>query len=168
MPICKKCNKEKDDGAFPIERGTYKGKTYAYRQHTCRDCYNLRQKEKHLRHREQNLARMASKYQSAKDKVFAHYGCVCACCGEDKRLFLNVDHENNDGYKYRKNGVKNIHSNIYQWLVSHKFPEGYQILCYNCNIGKKHNKGICPHVCQEGSTIIPSGSTAQAIGAGST
>ena len=34
---------------------------------------------------------------------------------------------------------------IYIWLKNNNFPEGFQVLCFNCNCGKARNKGICPH-----------------------
>ena len=68
----------------------------------------------------------------------------CACCGERILDFLTVDHVNNDGKKHRKelgNSIK-----LYTWLIKNKFPEGFQILCFNCNCGSaKQNDNICPH-----------------------
>jgi len=34
---------------------------------------------------------------------------------------------------------------FYRWLVENDFPEGFQILCHNCNFAKSHNPGGCPH-----------------------
>ena len=76
--------------------------------------------------------------------VLIHYGGnppKCACCGELIYKFLTIDHINNDGYKTRKT----IGKNIWLWLKTHNFPEGYQVLCFNCNCGRAHNNGICPH-----------------------
>lgn len=33
------------------------------------------------------------------------------------------------------------------------YPEGYQVLCYNCNCGKSINNGICPHLDYKGCHI---------------
>ena len=75
-------------------------------------------------------------------KTFAIYGgVICACCGETDHRFLTLDHINNDGAEHRKQ----VYSNIYRWLKAKKYPEGFQVLCWNCNLGKYHNKGICPH-----------------------
>jgi hypothetical protein len=30
-------------------------------------------------------------------------------------------------------------------IIKTGFPDGYQVLCMNCNWGKRMNKGICPH-----------------------
>lgn len=40
--------------------------------------------------------------QRIKQKVFDHYGERCACCGETERLFLTLDHVNNDGAEHRR------------------------------------------------------------------
>ena len=34
---------------------------------------------------------------------------------------------------------------LYQWLISNNYPEGFQILCSNCNQGKRRNHNVCPH-----------------------
>ena len=90
-----------------------------------------------------NCAKRDADYQRHwRKEVLDHYGRVCACCGETNELFLSVDHINNDGNKHRKEIGQ---SAIYRWLVKHGFPEGFQVLCYNCNFGKRVNGGICPH-----------------------
>jgi hypothetical protein len=79
-----------------------------------------------------------------KDLCFAAYGgAVCACCGETTRKFLTFDHINNDGAAHRKSDPSA--GNLVNWLKTNDFPEGFQVLCFNCNYGKKVNGGICPH-----------------------
>lgn len=68
------------------------------------------------------------------------YGLACECCGEDTYDFLTIDHVNNNGAEHRKE----IGTNIYRWLKENDYPEGFQTLCYNCNMGKRLT-GICPH-----------------------
>lgn len=75
-----------------------------------------------------------------KQIVFDAYGKICACCKESEPTFLSIDHMNNDCAKHRKT----IGSGIYRWLIKNNFPSGFQILCMNCNFGKKF-LGICPH-----------------------
>lgn len=76
-----------------------------------------------------------------KEIVYNHYGNMCSCCGETERLFLSIDHINNDGYQNRKKGI-----NLYIDIIDRGFPNDLQILCMNCNTGKARNNGICPHV----------------------
>lgn len=88
--------------------------------------------------------------------VFAHYGKRCVCCGESGDRFLTVDHIQPIGSKNRD---ANGHRKMYDWLVMNKFPPGFQILCWNCNVGRYHNGGICPH--QEGSQTIAQASSSK-------
>ena len=69
-------------------------------------------------------------------------GPECACCGEDTVDFLTIDHINGGGNEHRRqmNGT-----NPYRWLKKHGYPPGYQVLCFNCNCGRRINGGICPH-----------------------
>lgn len=80
--------------------------------------------------------------------VLNHYGSKCACCGEDEPMFLTVDHVNNDGNIHRKEQGKGT-DKLYRWLVKNNFPEGFQLLCWNCNCGKHRNGGVCPHTKKE-------------------
>ena|SRR3990167_3596234 len=77
-----------------------------------------------------------------------YYGNRCACCGEKQTEFLSIDHKNNDGALHRKK----IGSHIYAWLYNQNYPDDFQILCMNCNFGKKFN-GICPHKFKGRKTI---------------
>jgi len=85
--------------------------------------------------------REREKHQLYFEMIVAHYGGKCACCGETNHKFLTVDHINGGGHKHRKQ----ISNKIYRWLVLNNFPDGYQILCFNCNCGKNRNHGVCPH-----------------------
>lgn len=78
--------------------------------------------------------------------VLDSYGGRCECCAESNYGFLSIDHINNDGKEHRKeirNGI-----GIYYWLVKREFPRDgrFRILCYNCNLGRAHHGGTCPHV----------------------
>ncbi len=71
----------------------------------------------------------------------AYGGCVCRCCGENEVAFLSIDHVNGGGRKHR---AVDKTGDIYSWLKRSKFPEGFQVLCMNCNWAKG-KYGICPH-----------------------
>jgi len=80
-------------------------------------------------------------------KVLNYYSnnkLECSCCRENILDFLTLDHINNDGAIHRK---KVGSAQIYKWLIDNGLPEGYAILCMNCNFAKglKYNKGVCPH-----------------------
>ena len=63
------------------------------------------------------------------------YGGKCTCCGESEISVLNIDHVNNDGAEHRREiGLGSCR--LYQWLKHHNYPDGYQVLCANCNTSK--------------------------------
>jgi hypothetical protein len=79
-----------------------------------------------------------------KEAVFDHYGHVCACCGESNKGFLTFDHINGGGREHTR--LDSTARDLPRWLFAHNFPEGFQVLCYNCNCGRHHHgQGICPH-----------------------
>jgi len=97
------------------------------------------------------LKRMGIKKENRKIKltVFEHYGGECKCCKENIIDLLTIDHVNNDGFNHRKEthptGAKSS-NHLYRWLIKNNFPkDDFQVLCFNCNIGKRIGGGICPH-----------------------
>ncbi len=124
----------------------------------CRKKRKARMRQYYLANREKLLAQVKARYQitkarrretgrklytKRKEAAFAAYGNKCACCGESERMFLHFDHVNNDGYEHRQKTSPG--SEFYLWLERHKYPETIQILCANCNHGKRMNGGVCPH-----------------------
>lgn len=73
--------------------------------------------------------------------MIEHYGGACACCGEAEYAFLALDHENGGGSAHRKEVGSG--SRMVDWIISHGFPEIFQVLCHNCNNAKSW--GRCPH-----------------------
>lgn len=77
-------------------------------------------------------------------QIIEGYGGKCACCGETEFHFLDIDHIDNDGRADREHF--NDFRAFYRWLRNNGFPKDkYQLLCSNCNQGKRRNGGICPH-----------------------
>lgn len=84
-----------------------------------------------------------NRQQEMKKKIISFYSdgdCVCACCGESSIEFLSVDHIKGDGNIHRRE----IGQGLYTWLIKNKMPEGFRILCMNCNHSYGHY-GTCPH-----------------------
>ncbi len=69
-----------------------------------------------------------------KVEAINHYGGKCACCGTTRVEFLCIDHINNDGAEHRR---KIGRYPMPRWLKQHGYPEGYQVLCWNCNSAKQ-------------------------------
>ncbi len=85
-------------------------------------------------------------YRKIKKIVFDYYGNKCTCCGETNIGFLTIDHVNSDGFMDRQlNGHRKSTDTIYRFIIKNNFPDTFQILCYNCNLGRAKYKGICPH-----------------------
>jgi len=75
--------------------------------------------------------------------ILNRYGNKCVCCGESIQEFLTIDHILNDGNIERKKFKSQ--DEYYRWIIKENFPDTLQILCMNCNFGKRMNKGVCPH-----------------------
>lgn len=82
-----------------------------------------------------------------KKDLFSHYGNECVCCGENEILFLTFDHINNDGNVEKKDKKYQNSGFAFQlWIRRNNYPDHIQILCWNCNGGKRMNNGVCPHI----------------------
>jgi hypothetical protein len=58
----------------------------------------------------------------------------CNICGNTHYEFLAIDHIDNNGYIHRQSGeLKRYSNDLSKYLIANNFPEGYQILCHNCN-----------------------------------
>lgn len=77
-------------------------------------------------------------------EIIQTYGGRCACCGESHVRFLTIDHMNNDGKSDRK-AISHGGATFYRWIKKQGYPTTFQILCWNCNLGKLYNNGVCPH-----------------------
>jgi len=78
-------------------------------------------------------------------KVLEHYSGgdpKCAWCEESHAEFLVLDHINGGGAQHRK--VVGGGSNMWRWLQREGFPEGFRVLCHNCN-ASFGTWGYCPH-----------------------
>lgn len=65
--------------------------------------------------------------------VFTAYGgAFCVLCGETRFDALAIDHVNGGGKRHRKKLGGGF--GVYVWLKRSGFPNGFRILCANCNI----------------------------------
>lgn len=137
---CTTCKNEKDLDEFVKARGYKNG-----RRSFCKPCWaaaSLEYKQNTPGSFERQAAASKRQREDAKRQVFNYYGSSCSCCGESCELFLTVDHVAGGGKKHRKTvGAQTI----CVWLVNNGFPEGFQVLCWNCNSGRALNGGVCPH-----------------------
>lgn len=110
----------------------------------CRSCGSVPEKGKtceSCKKRARESSREASR--RLRNEVLDAYGAACACCGETERVFLCIDHVNNDGAEHRKK-VGSV--GVYRSIIKNNFPPEFQVLCWNCNMAKQI-LGTCPHQC---------------------
>lgn len=91
-------------------------------------------------------ARKKKERKKTKIIVLSHYSNLipeCLCCGEKQLKFLTIDHI--DGCNKQQRKIHGQGARFYDWLKARKFPDGFQVLCFNCNSGRSINGGICPH-----------------------
>jgi len=60
----------------------------------------------------------------------------CNQCGYDNIDALSIDHIKGNGYKHRTN-IGCSGQPFYHWIINNMFPNGYQILCMNCQLLKR-------------------------------
>lgn len=154
---CRLCGKDSDYGNARLCKVCNREYQKEYR---AKNREKLREKERlrSIKRRENpdfkkksNERTLAIYHKIRHDVIMAYGGYECVCCGETEPAFMTIDHINNDGAEHRNslgfsdgNG-KGATGKFYRWLRDNNYPEGIQVLCFNCNIGKFRNKGICPH-----------------------
>lgn len=146
---CTQCQEEKPLSAFSVRRVNNAKPCRPFPNPECRSCSTQRSRRWFQANKPRYNQGARVRRQRVKDAVFGAYGgYICACCGETERKFLSIDHIKNDGAKFRREhfGSRNYAGQrTYQWLVKNQFPSGHQVLCMNCNHGKRMNDGVCPH-----------------------
>ena len=119
--------------------------------------------QKKNRDKPENLATAKGKREEKRLKVLKHYSKrlsnsnipCCNCCGENFHVdFLAIDHirgskqmDLEPELKKLKYTSKLRNQNLHRWIMKNNFPNGFQILCTNCNFAKgmKKNNNKCPH-----------------------
>lgn len=174
-PTCRVCGKTKTVADFPKTavdyactecRGKYAIQKYREKRakmnsdelQALKDKINARQKaarDKRLSEMSEEEAKSykdrinagnTERRNAVRDAVYKAYGGYkCACCGETERAFLSIDHIHNDGAEHKRRFKLQTGEQLYRWLIRHNFPPGFQILCMNCQWGKRNNNGVCPH-----------------------
>lgn len=62
---------------------------------------------------------------------------TCRWCGHGDIDVLTIDHIHGGGGKHRRELGFYGGGRFYTWLIKRDYPEGYQVLCFNCNWKKK-------------------------------
>lgn len=121
--LCRTCGEPKNIDDFPTN-----GRAKSGRSSVCRFCRN---KGSVINNRQE------------RERLLAHLGGKCACCGERTFEFLALDHVNGNGAEERRlTHQRNIVRKI---LNTTPPPADYRLLCHNCNLAYGFY-GYCPHV----------------------
>ena len=101
-------------------------------------------KLRYWRIRETYLDGLKTKRKLLRAVVLSHYGNQCSCptCPESLPEFLTIDHTTKEG---RVRDGKSGGLSLYRKLIRLNFPEDVRLLCFNCNIAREQNQGVCPH-----------------------
>ncbi len=96
---------------------------------------------------EQNKKRGKERHKEARRLVLSHYSdgklcCACPGCDVSIEEFLSINHIDGGGNKDRETfkGARTF----YEYLVKNNYPEGLNVMCYNCNLSLGFF-GYCPH-----------------------
>ena len=151
MLICTHCRTQKEAEKFPKapKRRTGRGSW-------CNSCVQEQnkaqfkakppeeqrwiRKKANDRTRKYRLNYYRKRRELARATILTAYGGKCACCGEGKQAFLSLDHIDNDGAAHRRQ----LTMDLAEWACQNDFPPSLQLLCMNCNWGKRLT-GVCPH-----------------------
>jgi hypothetical protein len=146
--VCHRCKIEKPRNEFYYTKDS-KGRSYL--EYICKICKSLYSKER-IRKGKTNptyfkkyALSVSATRRKSRQKCITHYGGKCECCGETIYEFLAIDHINGGGNKHR---AEQSRPSIVNWLSVNKFPEGFRILCHNCNSAIGYY-GYCPHQYQK-------------------
>jgi hypothetical protein len=107
----------------------------------CLGCQRSRYKRYDTRTKQQRVKEASDARRRTRIRVLQAYGGHCVCCGETQVEFLTFDHVDGGGNAHKRREKIN---RLFTWLWKNDCPEGYQILCYNCNAAKSVY-GQCPH-----------------------
>jgi hypothetical protein len=136
--ICARCEQElpATDEHFGRNKRCSDGLHYWCK--SCRTAYRISDE------RAKDKVRARATRQKQRWDAILHYSSSdpkCSCCGERTPEFLAIDHINGGGTQHRKEVPAN---KFYRWLRDNNWPEGYRVLCHNCNSSYGYY-GYCPH-----------------------
>lgn len=140
---CKKCNNE------------LSYKTVLRKKKENPEIFRIYAREWRRKNPERARARNRLHGKKLKMEILTHYSNgkpYCVCCLESEINFLTLDHIGNDGARHREKisgkkrhvGGSSAGAVTYYWVKKNNFPKLFQVMCMNCNWGKRIT-GVCPH-----------------------
>lgn len=136
MNYCKFCHCAKIN-KYRAESETFKKYHDEYQQgDVYKEAVGRWKRSEHGKRSHRELMRRVRK--ELKLEVFSHYcngEIKCQKCGFSDIRALTIDHINGDGAEHRRK-LKHA-SKTYSWLRKNNYPDGFQVLCMNCQFIKK-------------------------------
>lgn len=126
---CKQCESDRDVVRYQENSDAVKRRVKEWREANIESCLS-KSRTRRLRIRYEALVHYSGPEPS------------CACCGESDYRFLTLDHVEGGGVHDRPQTEK--YGGLAGWLRARGYPDGFQVLCWNCNSGKGVY-GVCPH-----------------------
>ena len=118
------------------------------KQYECNECGRKRANERYAENPEKFKTKRKVRSLEQRQQVLLYYSVgdsiTCACCGETRYEFMCLDHINGGGNIHRCKTDVGDGDGVYRWAKRNNFPEGFQVLCHNCNMAKSLY-GRCPH-----------------------
>ncbi len=107
----------------------------------------IRVKENQWYHDRASQVKAAAKRyrQRLKEQLIKHYSNgtgQCSRCGVSDIDILCIDHISGNGNAHRRSIGRTSGYGFYQWLNKEKLPDGFQVLCYNCNMKKRVTEDV--------------------------
>lgn len=135
VPACKVCESERLRRKHTESPEVFRARSARWRE---------KNRERHLKYSREY---QKNRGKRLKTEVMAAYGGCCSCCGENSIEFLCIDHEERvvPPEDFHPNGARRGGVSMYYKLKRGGFPEGYRVLCFNCNVALSMY-GICPHM----------------------
>lgn len=84
--------------------------------------------------RDRIIAHQVRDRERYRREAIAHYGGRCCSCDQNHPGFLSLDHVDGGGTAHRV-VIGGGGSVTYRWLAQQGYPDGYRVLCLNCNLG---------------------------------
>lgn len=138
LKLCGVCRIVKPIESFDLDHSYKDGHYYS-----CKYCRSEYRKARRVADPDHARALATESHRRMRLEALTRYGGdppTCACCGEGIVQFLAIDHVNGGGAEHRRA----VGSKVHLWLKRNGWPDGYQVLCHNCNSAKGFY-GTCPH-----------------------